>query len=96
MIADPSIHTIDTGFQRPDFDAAYLIVENGRGAFVDCGTGLSVPAMLRALSDAGLQPDAVDWLLLTHVHLDHAGGAGLLMQQLPNARAVLHLSLIHI
>ncbi|WP_251276835.1 MBL fold metallo-hydrolase, partial [Enterobacter hormaechei] len=73
-----------------DFDAAYLIVENGRGAFVDCGTGLSVPAMLRALSDAGLQPDAVDWLLLTHVHLDHAGGAGLLMQQLPNARAVLH------
>ena len=34
--------------------------------------------------------EAVDWLLLTHVHLDHAGGAGLLMQQLPNARAVLH------
>ena len=41
MTADPSIHTIDTGFQRPDFDAAYLIVENGRAAFVDCGTGLS-------------------------------------------------------
>ena len=50
MIADPSIHTIDTGFQRPDFDAAYLIVENDRAAFVDCGTGLSVPAMLQALN----------------------------------------------
>ncbi|KAG1531537.1 hypothetical protein G6F50_016643 [Rhizopus delemar] len=48
MTADPSIHTIETGFQRPDFDAAYLIVENGRAAFVDCGTGLSVPAMLQA------------------------------------------------
>jgi len=36
MTADPSIHTIDTGFQRPDFDAAYLIIENGRAAFVDC------------------------------------------------------------
>jgi glyoxylase-like metal-dependent hydrolase (beta-lactamase superfamily II) len=90
MTADPSIHTIDTGFQRPDFDAAYLIVENGRAAFVDCGTGLSVPAMLQALADAGLGVEAVDWLLLTHVHLDHAGGAGLLMQQLPNAKAVLH------
>ncbi|KIS37813.1 beta-lactamase protein [Stenotrophomonas maltophilia WJ66] len=90
MIADPSIHTIDTGFQRPDFDAAYLIVQNDRAAFVDCGTGLSVPAMLQALANAGLAVDAVDWLLLTHVHLDHAGGAGLLMQQLPNAKAVLH------
>ena len=87
---DPSIHTIDTGFQRANFDAAYLIVEHGRAAFVDCGTGLAVPRMLQALADAGLQPDAVDWLLLTHVHLDHAGGAGLLMRQLPNARAVLH------
>nr|KAJ9616241.1 hypothetical protein H2204_013915 [Knufia peltigerae] len=90
MTADPSIHTIDTGFQRPDFDAAYLIIENGRAAFVDCGTGLSLPAMLQALTDNGLGVEAVDWLLLTHVHLDHAGGAGLLMQQLPNARAVLH------
>ena len=90
MTTDPSIHTIDTGFQRADFDAAYLVVENGRAAFIDCGTSLAVPAMLQALADAGLQPEAVDWLLLTHVHLDHAGGAGTLMQHLPNARAVLH------
>ncbi len=90
MSLDPSIHLIDTGFQRPDFDAAYLVVEKGRAAFIDCGTGLAVPAMLQALETAGLTVEAVDWLLLTHVHLDHAGGAGLLMQQLPNARAVLH------
>ena len=84
------IHTIDTGFQRPHFDAAYLVVENGRGAFVDCGTNHSVPAMLRALADAGLEPVSVDWLILTHVHLDHAGGAGELMSKLPNARLVVH------
>ncbi|WP_313426697.1 MBL fold metallo-hydrolase [Stenotrophomonas rhizophila] len=91
MSFDPSIHTIDTGFmQRGSFDAAYLVVENGRGAFIDCGTGLAVPAMLAALQRAGLAVDAVDWLILTHVHLDHAGGAGLLMQQLPNARLVVH------
>lgn len=90
MSFDPSIHAIDTAFQREDFDAAYLVVENGRAAFIDCGTGLAVPAMLAALTGAGLSPDAVDWLILTHVHLDHAGGAGLLMQQLPNARLLVH------
>lgn len=90
MSLDPSIITIDTGFQRARFDAAYLVVENGRAAFIDCGTGLALPVMLRALADAGLGVDAVDWLLLTHVHLDHAGGAGLLMQQLPAARLLVH------
>lgn len=90
MSADPSIHTVDTGFQRPGFDAAYLIVQDGRAAFVDCGTSLAVPAMLQGLSEAGVGAEAVDWLLLTHVHLDHAGGAGTLLRQLPNARVVLH------
>ncbi len=89
-MSDPSIHTIDTGFQRADFDAAYLVVERGRAAFIDCGTGLAVPAMLAALQRAGCTPASVDWLILTHVHLDHAGGAGLLLQQLPNARLVVH------
>ena len=90
MHSEPSIHTIDTAFQRDDFDAAYLIVENGRAAFIDCGTGLAMPAMLAALARAGCTPEQVDWLILTHVHLDHAGGAGLLMQQLPNATLVVH------
>ncbi|AWV06342.1 MBL fold metallo-hydrolase [Marilutibacter maris] len=84
------ITTIDTGFQRPRFDAAYLIVEGGRGAFVDCGTNHSVPAMLQALEDNGLDVADVDWLVLTHVHLDHAGGAGALMRELPNARLLVH------
>ena len=84
------IHTIDTGFVRPRFDAAYLIVEHGRGAFIDCGTAFSVPRMLGALTEAGLGPQDVDWLVLTHVHLDHAGGAGALMEHLPNARLVVH------
>ncbi|MDR3446882.1 MBL fold metallo-hydrolase [Dyella sp.] len=84
------IHTIDTGFVRPRFDAAYLLVEEGRAAFIDCGTNHSVPRMLKALDDAGLAPADVDWLILTHVHLDHAGGAGQLIAQLPNARLVVH------
>lgn len=84
------IHTIDTGYVRPGFDAAYLVVEAGRGAFIDCGTNHSVPVLLAALAQAGLAPADVDWLVLTHVHLDHAGGAGTLMRYLPNARLVAH------
>ena len=84
------IHVIDTGFHRPVFDASYLIVENGRGAFVDTGTNDSVPRLLAALTAAGLAHDAVDYVIATHVHLDHAGGVGLLMQQLPRAQLVVH------
>jgi len=84
------IFAIDTGFHRPGFDAAYLIVEQGRAAFVDTGTNFAVPRLLAALTAAGLAPHAVDWLIVTHVHLDHAGGAGLLLQALPNARLVVH------
>ena len=84
------IHTIDTGFVRPQFDAAYLLVERGRAAFIDCGTNHAVPRLLTALDEAGLSPAAVDWLILTHVHLDHAGGAGELIARLPNARLLVH------
>jgi len=87
---DHGIHVVDTGFHRPRYDAAYLIVENGRAAFVDTGTNHAVPRLLAALDAAGLAREAVDMVIPTHVHLDHAGGAGLLMQQLPRARLVVH------
>jgi glyoxylase-like metal-dependent hydrolase (beta-lactamase superfamily II) len=45
---------------------------------------------MRALAELGIEPAAVDWLVLTHVHLDHAGGAGRLLESLPNARVLVH------
>lgn len=84
------IHAIDTGFQRARFDAAWLVLEGGRGAFIDCGTAHSVPRLLAALAPHGLEPADIDWLVLTHVHLDHAGGAGALLRELPGARLVVH------
>ena len=79
------VYAIDTGFQRPRFDAAYLIVESGRAAFVDTGTNHAVLRLLAALDALGLARDAVDWVIPTHVHLDHAGGVGPLMAELPSA-----------
>ena len=87
---DRGIYAIDAEYLMPLFDAVHLIVHEGRAAFVDSGTAHSVPAMLAALDELGVKRDQVDWLLLTHVHLDHAGGAGQLMRELPNATAVVH------
>jgi len=84
------IHTIDTGFGRPNFDAAYLVVERGRGAFIDSGTAHALPRFLDAIAAADLEPKDVDWVILTHVHLDHAGGAGELMRHLPHAMLAVH------
>lgn len=87
---DDGIAAIDTGFLRDRFDAAYLVVEDGRAAFIDTGTAFAVPRLLAALDVAGLAPSAVDFVIATHVHLDHAGGVGQLMQALPAARLVVH------
>jgi glyoxylase-like metal-dependent hydrolase (beta-lactamase superfamily II) len=87
---DHGISVVDTDFVRPRFDASFLIVENGRAAFVETGPNSAVPHLLAALEAHGLQRDAVDYVIPTHVHLDHAGGAGLLMQHLPRAKLVIH------
>jgi glyoxylase-like metal-dependent hydrolase (beta-lactamase superfamily II) len=84
------ITAVDAEYLYRGHAAAHIIQDAGRAAFVDVGTNSSVPYLLAALAELGIAPDAVDYLLLTHVHLDHAGGAGALLQALPAARAVLH------
>lgn len=87
---DDGIWAIDVEYIRPLHDSSHLIVDGGRAAFVDTGTNDSVPLLIDALHQQDLDVDDVDYVFLTHIHLDHAGGAGLLMQHLPNARCVLH------
>jgi len=84
------IAAIDSGYVRPQLDAIHLVVERGRAAIVDTGTNHSAPAVLAALAAKGIPPEAVDYVILTHVHLDHAGGAGRLMRALPNATLTVH------
>jgi glyoxylase-like metal-dependent hydrolase (beta-lactamase superfamily II) len=84
------ISAVDTHYVRARLDASHLIVHRGRAAFVDTGTALAVPHLLAALDAKGVARDAVDWVLLTHIHLDHAGGAGALLAELPNARVAVH------
>lgn len=84
------IIAFDAGYVRPILAAIHLIVDNGRAALVDTGSNDSLPHVRAALDKAGVSPCAVDYVILTHIHLDHAGGAGTLMREFPNAKLVVH------
>jgi len=84
------VFAVDTWHARERAVAGYLIVEDGLAALVDTGTHLSAPNFLRALRELGIDAERVAYILLTHIHLDHAGGAGRLAAALPRARVAVH------
>jgi glyoxylase-like metal-dependent hydrolase (beta-lactamase superfamily II) len=84
------IHAFDAGYVRHQLAAIHLIVDDGRAAFVDTGSNASLPQAVAALATLGLTAASVDYVLLTHIHLDHAGGAGAMMNAFANARLVVH------
>ena len=84
------IYAVDSVYDRRLQTAIHLLIEGGRAAVVDTGTSHAVPHVLAALQAKGVAPAQVDYVILTHVHLDHAGGAGQLMARFPNARLTVH------
>lgn len=92
---DHHITCVDTEQVRPGQACCYLLAGGPRGgaqryAFVDCGTSLSVPGFKALLAERGIGLDQITFVMPTHVHLDHAGGAGLLMRECVNAKLVVH------
>ena len=84
------ISALDSVYDREMQTAIHLLVEGGRAAVIDTGTSRAVPRVLAALASKGIAPAQVDYVILTHVHLDHCGGAGQLMARFPNARLTVH------
>jgi glyoxylase-like metal-dependent hydrolase (beta-lactamase superfamily II) len=88
------VYAIDTAFFRDEFDSCYLVTqatEQGtQAAFIDVGTTYSAPRLIATLEDLGLSAKDVKYIIPTHVHLDHAGGAGEMMHLCPNAQLVIH------
>ena len=84
------IHLIDLkprGFEN--FSASYVI-KGKRAAIVETGPRLTVENLLAGLKETGIKRDEVDYVVVTHIHIDHAGGAGTLLPHLPNARLLVH------
>ncbi|MCL1825418.1 MAG: MBL fold metallo-hydrolase [Betaproteobacteria bacterium] len=89
------IYIVDSGYSgQPRVAAVYFVVDHGRVAIIDTGSNASVPHILSALACLDIAPEAVEWVIPTHLHLDHAGGVGSLMCALPRAHAVIHPSAV--
>jgi len=86
----PGVQMIDSLLAgRPGLTAVYLVTGE-RPAIVDTGAQTSAGTVLAALAEAGIGPDDLAHIVLTHIHLDHCGGAGDLARAFPNARVAVH------
>lgn len=85
-----TIHTIDGNYLCPEFAAIYMIIEGDRVAFIDNNTTKAVPAIMNRLKEEGRTPENVEFIIVTHVHLDHAGGTAALARLCPNAVVLAH------
>jgi glyoxylase-like metal-dependent hydrolase (beta-lactamase superfamily II) len=84
------IVAIDSGLERPRMAACYLLESDSALAVIEAGHNAAAERILNFIRRRGRRPEDVSHVVVTHVHLDHAGGAGLLMKQLPNATLVAH------
>jgi glyoxylase-like metal-dependent hydrolase (beta-lactamase superfamily II) len=89
-MAVSGVVTVDCQYEHPQHAAAYLLAEPDAAAFVDNNTAHAVPLLMQALADAGLAPEQVCYIVITHLHFDHAGGTSALLKQCPKAQVLCH------
>lgn len=84
------VYLLDTyALGTPGTVSAYL-VKGPKPALVDCGYASSYESVLKGMAEAGVMPSDVRYVIPTHVHLDHAGAAGRLIREMPNAEVIAH------
>jgi len=88
-IAD-GISVIDSGYFSKDFAAIYILRQGNEVAIIETGNKYSATNVQKALEMDGLSFSDVSYIIPTHVHLDHAGGAGELMNRCQNAQLIVH------
>ncbi len=83
QLLDHAITLTDTQYLRPRFAGSYLLEGRQGAAFIETGTTPGIPRLLATLQARGIAPDTVRYVVVTHVHLDHAGGGGAWRGALP-------------
>jgi glyoxylase-like metal-dependent hydrolase (beta-lactamase superfamily II) len=86
----PGIRQLDTLLGGMEQLTAGFLIDGPMPALVETGSQSSVPAVHAALDALGLGPLDLRWIIVTHIHLDHAGGVGELARDFPNATVVVH------
>lgn len=88
---DDGVWTIDLGFQgRRGVVAAYLLAGDDELALIETGPSSTLPALFAGIRAAGFHPDQLTHLLVTHIHLDHAGATGSLTREFPAPKVYVH------
>lgn len=84
------IYTIDCDYLKPGYACSYLIIDGDEAAFIDNNTYYAVPKLIAKLSELGMHPDQVRYVIVTHVHLDHSGGTSRLLDLCNKAKVLAH------
>jgi glyoxylase-like metal-dependent hydrolase (beta-lactamase superfamily II) len=84
------IYCVDTAFMRDELASLYLLQEGDEVAFIDTGTRYSLDNVLTTLKALDIHHTQIKYVIPTHVHLDHAGGAGAMMELFDQARLIIH------
>ncbi len=78
---------------HPDGVAGFISIYiwlDEKNAIIETGPACGLENIMQGIAMAGLTPEEIDWVLPTHIHLDHFGGGGHLLRELPNAQALVH------
>jgi glyoxylase-like metal-dependent hydrolase (beta-lactamase superfamily II) len=82
---------IDLHFQdTPRIIASYLLPTSDGLALIECGTTPTIERLLEGIKELGHDPADLRHILVTHIHLDHAGAAGQIMERFPDVRLYVH------
>ncbi len=84
------VYCIDAHYGRPGIACFYAVVEKDAIAFIETGVSSSLQQALALLVALDREPEQVRYVMPTHVHLDHAGGAGAMMRAFPEAELIVH------
>jgi len=90
MSGAPGVTVVDLWERGRRYGTSGYLIAAPRLALVDAGAARSVPVWLDTLANVGVPPADVAYIIVTHIHLDHAGGVGILLRHLSNARVVVH------
>lgn len=88
---EPGVFLLDHHFRgSPGVIASYLIADDHALTLIETGPASTLGTLLAGVRQAGFDPQDIERVVVTHIHLDHAGGAGALLRVLPRARLYVH------
>lgn len=79
----------DFDLSLPERTGTYVLIED-KVTLIETSASPSIPHILEGLQALGISPSDISYIIVTHIHLDHAGGAGLMVQHCPNAKVIVH------